>query len=224
MWSKHTNQVEKYLWKETPTLHQLNRQLLISEKKQVRVHRTQFSLTLDWASTIHKAQGKTLDQLVVCSVGTYRTGQMYTALSRVKTLEGLYLIKEFRRENTKVNTGVVKEMQRLSSTNLFKVPKLQVPTLPDIYLNLSLLNINSLKPHFQCLYCDENVHTSDIIFLTETWLQANHCDETYELGPNYQIYRNDRKSVRTNLNPHGGVAIQVEHKFQTSVPYRQHSL
>jgi len=134
-------------------------------------------------------------------------------LSRVKTHEGLYLIKEFRRETIKVNTDVIQEMQRLSSTKLLKVHTLQVPRIPDIFLNLSLLNINSLKPHFECLCSEENIHTSDIVFLTEAWLQSNHCDETYELGPNYQIYRQDRKPVRSNLNPHGAVAIPVDHKF-----------
>lgn len=55
----------------------------------------QIPLIHAWAITIHKAQGATLD-LVELDIGNsiFECGQTYVALSRVKTLEGLYL-KEF---------------------------------------------------------------------------------------------------------------------------------
>jgi ATP-dependent DNA helicase PIF1 len=54
---------------------------------------TQYPLIVAWAVTIHKIQGATLDA-VVADVGerVFEAGQAYTALSRVRRLEDLYLV------------------------------------------------------------------------------------------------------------------------------------
>lgn len=53
---------------------------------------TQYPLRLAWAVTIHKAQGKTFNHVVVdFGRGTFAPGQAYVALSRCSTLAGLEL-------------------------------------------------------------------------------------------------------------------------------------
>lgn len=53
---------------------------------------TQYPLILAWAVTIHKAQGKTFDRVIVdFDRGTFAHGQAYVALSRVTSLSGLVL-------------------------------------------------------------------------------------------------------------------------------------
>jgi predicted DNA-binding transcriptional regulator YafY len=64
---------------------------------------------LAFAVTIHKSQGKTFEKVVIdVGRGTFAHGQMYVALSRCKTLEGIVLKQPLKKSHIMMDWQVVK--------------------------------------------------------------------------------------------------------------------
>lgn len=58
----------------------------------------QYPLRLAWAITIHKSQGLTFDKAIVDAAAAFASGQVYVALSRCRTLEGMVLATPLRQD------------------------------------------------------------------------------------------------------------------------------
>ena len=77
---------------------------------------TQFPLRLAWAVTIHKSQGKTYDRAVIdLGSGAFAPGQTYVALSRLTSLDGLYLSRPLRPSDIRVDPDVQRFMASVRS-------------------------------------------------------------------------------------------------------------
>uniref|UniRef100_A0A6C0I3Y4 AAA+ ATPase domain-containing protein n=1 Tax=viral metagenome TaxID=1070528 RepID=A0A6C0I3Y4_9ZZZZ len=75
----------------------------------------QVPLALAWAMTIHKIQGATVDMAEMdLGNGIFECGQTYVALSRIKSLNGLYL-SAFHAQRIRANAKVTEFYQQMSS-------------------------------------------------------------------------------------------------------------
>ena len=82
---------------------------------------TQFPLRLAWAVTIHKSQGKTYERAVIdLGSGAFAPGQTYVALSRLTSLDGLYLSRPLRPSDIRVDPDVQRFMASVGRGHLVR--------------------------------------------------------------------------------------------------------
>lgn len=84
----------------------IKKQKLTAYVKTGLFQRTQYPLRLAYASTVHKAQGMTMDKVYMNLCNIFSPGQTYVGLSRVTTLKGLFL-KGFALSKIMVDNSVI---------------------------------------------------------------------------------------------------------------------
>ena len=176
--------------------------------------RSQFPLKLAYAATIHKYQGRSLDQIVIGGFKNsfWKGGMFYTALTRARTSKGVFL-PGFDPKCIKCNIKGKLEIERIRLQSLvkYKHPRLtffkKYPLSDWTYI--SLQNITSLNSHADDILSDPIMRMSDIICLTETSLTSltRKCLQKFF---EYSIFDKMRENVSQNeKGKSGGVAIFV---------------
>ncbi len=201
--AKQASSFRGYL--EAVPLSRHETKFLAKGKRGSEVTRVQFPLTLAWATTIHKVQGLTLDEIVVdMKGGRFNPGQAYVAFSRVKTLDGLHILN-FNPKAIKASGDIKTEMERLTG-NLLNFSAV----IPAIYssdsntITVVLLNVRSISSKLPDIVQDATLISADVACITETWLRQSQTSPDI---PNHQVIA---RSDRVHDNSHGGVIITIK--------------
>lgn len=121
---------------------------LWSSEKIPGVCVSQLPLILAWALTIHKSQGATLDVAEIdVGKGIFECGQTYVALSRIRSLDGLFL-KAFDIDSIRVNSLVVEYYRTLRSRSVVAMPREETIFHQDEIPDLSTESPPRQSPYF----------------------------------------------------------------------------
>ena len=145
---KNTINVEQDTWENT-------KYAINPEKKtiepQVAGTFTQYPLRLAWAITIHKSQGLTFEHAIIDAGFSFASGQVYVALSRCKSLEGMVLASRIGISsifNDPRVTDYISHQQQMAEESIQ-----ELPALKDAYYKEQLLDMFN----FNLLYGSEQM-------------------------------------------------------------------
>lgn len=174
----HPITVEQAEWKNIK--YQLNEETKAIEETETGSF-IQFPLKLAWAITIHKSQGLTFDHVIIDARSAFADGQVYVALSRCRTLEGVVLSTPIESRSIK-SSPVVGEFTHQMEENL-----------PDQD------QLKEAKKDFQSVLLDELFDFSSLLRGLFLCLKTTRENQTILVGPTPLFFERIIESVKTEI-------------------------
>ena len=128
----------------------------------------QIPLKLAWAITIHKSQGLTFERAIIDANASFAHGQVYVALSRCKTLEGLVLRTPLRPRSIIADPAVADYIRQIAArrpdADRLETDRLETDRLTfQRELLVELFNFRLLRYHLNALLELADLHRGSLL-------------------------------------------------------------